>query len=49
MPSWRTTLPPRSRVEATFGYAAPVTPNPFIEQTSQRPLRALWPAAQLER
>jgi len=24
-------------------------PNPSIERTSQRPLRALWPAAHVER
>jgi hypothetical protein len=25
------------------------TPNPSIERTFQRPLRALWPAAHVER
>ena len=38
---------------AAFGVAATNTclpaPNPSIERTFQRPLRALWPAAHVER
>ena len=40
--------PPLSARAMLFGSWS-VAPNPSIERTFQRPLRALWPAAHVER
>jgi hypothetical protein len=39
----------KQQVLASFGWLQPVSSNPSLERTSQRPLRALWPTAHVER
>ena len=51
---WRRRVRPRKVAPERFGYQnSPMhrsqASNPSIERTSQRPLRALWPAAHVER